>query len=47
MPNLQYIVNPDGLGNEAFPRSNLSNAFVVGVQVHINLAALAGLPTGQ
>jgi porin len=47
MPNLQYIVNPDGLGSESYPRSNLNDAFVVGVQVHINLAALAGLPSGN
>ncbi len=47
MPNLQYIVNPDGLGSRAYPASNLSNAFVVGVQVHLDLAALAGLPSSE
>ena len=47
MPNVQYIVNPDGLGNQVYPKSNLNDAFVVGIQVHINLAALAGLPSSS
>ncbi|HEY1720287.1 MAG TPA: carbohydrate porin [Magnetospirillaceae bacterium] len=46
MPNLQYIVNPDGLGGGVpYPKANLNDAFVVGVQVHINFATLAGLPS--
>ncbi len=45
MPNLQYIVNPDGLGNLPYPKSNLNDAFVVGVQIKIDLATLAGLPS--
>lgn len=46
MPNLQYIVHPDGLGGGVpFPKANLDDSFVVGVQVHINLATLAGLPS--
>ncbi len=45
MPNFQYIVNPDGLGNRAYPKSNLSNAFVVGLQFNVNISGLLGLPT--
>ena len=44
MPNLQYIVNPDGLGALPYPRSNLRDAFVVGIQFNIDIGQLAGLP---
>jgi len=43
-PNIQYIINPDGLGSAKFPKSNLADAFVVGFQFNISLSALAGLP---
>jgi porin len=42
-PNLQYIVNPDGLGGLAYPRSNLNNAFVVGLQFQLDVANLLGV----
>lgn len=45
MPNFQYIVNPDGLGNRGYPASNLSNAFVVGLQFNVNISGLLGLPS--
>lgn len=45
MPNLQYIVNPDGLGSRRYPTHNLSNAFVVGIQFNINIGQLVGLPS--
>ena len=47
MPNLQYIVHPDGLGTMPYPKSNLPNAFVVGVQFKVDLMALAGLTPGN
>ena len=43
MPNLQYIVNPDGLGGMAYPKANIQDAFVVGIQFNIDLAMLSGL----
>jgi porin len=43
MPNIQYIANPDGLGAMAYPRRNLPNAFVFGLQVQIDVSAAAGL----
>jgi porin len=42
-PNLQYIVNPDGLGALAYPKSNEKNAFVVGLQFQLDVADLVGL----
>lgn len=43
-PNLQYIINPDGLsGTQAFPVSNLKNAFVIGLQFQLDVANLLGL----
>ncbi len=45
MPNFQYIVNPDGLGSRAYPKGNLSNAFVIGLQFNIDIAKLVGLPS--
>jgi porin len=44
MPNVQYIVHPDGLGGLGYPRSNLPNAFVVGLQFQVGLATLLGFP---
>ncbi len=42
-PNVQYVVNPDGLGGLAYPKSNVKNAFVVGMQFQIDVADLLGL----
>lgn len=43
-PNLQYVINPDGLGGVLpYPVSNLRNAFVVGVQFQLDVAKLLGL----
>jgi carbohydrate-selective porin OprB len=44
MPNLQYIVNPDGRGGLGTPVSNLGNSFVVGFQLSIDLPGLFGIP---
>lgn len=43
MPNIQYVANPDGLGALPYPRSNLRNAWVFGMQIEIDGSALAGL----
>ncbi len=45
MPNVQYIVHPDGLGSRAYPKSNLPDAFVVGLQFNVNIGGLIGLPS--
>lgn len=45
MPNFQYIMHPDGLGNRAYPSHNLSDAFVFGLQFNLNIAKLVGLPS--
>jgi porin len=37
MPNFQYIVNPDGLGGQAYPKANLPDAFVVGLKFNVVL----------
>ncbi len=42
-PNLQYIVNPDGLGGLAYPKANETNAFVVGFQFNLDVARALGL----
>jgi outer membrane protein OmpA-like peptidoglycan-associated protein len=42
-PNLQYVINPDGLGGLAYPTKNLKNAFVVGLQFQVDVADLLGL----
>jgi porin len=42
-PNIQYIVNPDGLGGLAFPTKNLPNAWVLGLQFQVDVANLLGL----
>jgi porin len=43
MPNIQYIDNPDSLGALPYPRSNLRNAFVFGLQIEVDAAVLSGL----
>lgn len=45
MPNFQYVINPDGLGNLGYPKHNLNNAAVFGIQVFIDLPSLFGIPT--
>jgi porin len=42
-PNIQYIVNPDGLGGLAFPTTNQHNALVLGLQFQVDVANLLGL----
>jgi porin len=42
-PNVQYVVNPDGLGGLAYPTKNIKNAFVVGLQFQVDVADLLGL----
>jgi len=37
MPNIQYIVNPDGLGTLPYPKANLPNALVFGLKFNIAL----------
>jgi porin len=41
-PNLQYIINPDQL-NEPSRTTNISDTFVVGLKVSLDLATLSGL----
>jgi porin len=43
MPVAQYVVHPDAIGF-ATPRPDVDHAFVVGVQVAINLGQALGLP---
>ncbi|HVE22522.1 MAG TPA: carbohydrate porin [Acidocella sp.] len=42
-PNIQYIVNPDGLGGLAYPTTNQHNALVLGLQFQVDVANLFGL----
>lgn len=42
-PNIQYIVNPDGLGGLPYPTTNQHNAFVLGLQFQVDVANLLGL----
>jgi porin len=44
-PDFQYLIHPDGLGFSPYPKTNLKNAFVVGLQFNINFATLIGLPS--
>jgi carbohydrate-selective porin OprB len=37
MPNIQYIVSPDGLGTLPYPKANLPNALVFGLKFNIAL----------
>ena len=41
-PNIQYIINPNGLGSLAYPTSNVRNALVLGLQFQIDVATLIG-----
>lgn len=45
MPNLQYIINPDGMASSTVPVKNLDNSFVIGFQLNIDLPTLFGIPT--
>ena len=47
MPNLQYVVHPDGLGREPYPLSNVPNAFVAGIQFNVDVARVIGQVGGQ
>jgi porin len=40
-PNLQYIVNPDQ-SSEPYRKTNIPNAFVVGLKFTVDLARLTG-----
>ncbi len=42
-PNVQYVINPDGLGGLAYPTKNIKNALVVGMQFQIDVADFLGL----
>ena len=45
MPNFQFIINPDGNGGSLpYPRANLPDAAVFGVQLQIVLPKLLGIP---
>jgi porin len=42
LPNIQYIVHPDGLASAKYPASNIPDALVFGMQISVDLASLAG-----
>ena len=43
-PNIQYVVNPDGLGGGLpYPTTNQHNALVLGLQFQVDVANLLGL----
>jgi porin len=46
MPNFQYIVNTDGLGFglSHYPKNNIRNTYVIGLQFQVDWAAVLGLP---
>jgi len=46
MPNIQYVINPDQSA-EPFRKTNIPNAFVLGVKFTVNLAALGGFAAPQ
>ena len=46
-PNIQYIINPDGLGSSPYPKHNLPNVFVIGLQFNLSLSGLVGLPVAD
>jgi porin len=46
LPNIQWVIDPNGLGGTTFTKANVPTAFVVGFQFNINLAQLVGIPTG-
>jgi porin len=46
MPNIQYVRHPDGLGATLpYPTHNLHDAWVFGLQLDADLAALVGIPS--
>lgn len=46
LPNVQWIINPNGLGFSKFTVKNVPSAFVVGFQFTVNIAQLVGIPSG-
>ncbi|HWK44660.1 MAG TPA: carbohydrate porin [Stellaceae bacterium] len=44
VPNLQYIINPDNI-NEPTRKTNIPDAFVIGLKMAVSLPSLIGLPT--
>ncbi|NNM56923.1 carbohydrate porin [Acidocella sp.] len=46
MPNLQYVINPDGQGGAGIPVENEKSALVVGLQFNVDVAKVFGLPSG-
>jgi len=45
MPNIQYVINPDGLGSVTYPRANQKDAAVFGLQFVVNAVKFLGLET--
>ena len=43
MPNFQYLINPDGLATTPYPKHNIANAEVIGLQFSIDLPSLLGI----
>lgn len=45
MPNFQYIINTDGLGFglKNYPKKNLPNTYIIGLQFQVNWPAVLGL----
>ncbi len=43
MPNIQYVIHPDGLGFTPYPRENVPSALVFGVQMTVDLTTLVGI----
>lgn len=44
MPNVQWIIHPDGLGYTTYTKQNVPNAVVFGVQLRIGISDLLGIP---
>lgn len=42
MPNIQYVVHPDGLAGSTYPLKNLPNAFVFGLQFNVDIGKALG-----
>ncbi len=45
LPNIQWIIHPDGLGFTQYTVKNVPSTFVVGLQFNVNLAQFLGVPT--
>lgn len=46
LPNVQWIINPNGLGYAKYTVKNVPSALVVGFQFNIGLSKLLGIPEG-